>query len=54
MGSNYKGGIHPYYGKELSMDKPIKELLPKGELIFPLVQHIGEPALAIVSKGLCT
>lgn len=51
MGSNYKGGIHPYYGKELSMDKPIKELLPKGEMIFPLVQHIGEPALAIVSQG---
>lgn len=51
MGLKYKGGIHPYYGKELSMDKPIIDFLPKGELIFPLVQHIGEPALPIVSKG---
>ena len=28
------GRIHPYYGKKLSMDKPIKELLPKGEMNF--------------------
>ena len=51
MGLNYKGGIHPYYGKELSVDKPIKDLLPKGELVFPLVQHIGKHALPVVSKG---
>ena len=24
----FKGGIHPYDGKELSKDKPIKELFP--------------------------
>ena len=31
MVANIKGGVHPYYGKELSMDKPIENLLPKGE-----------------------
>ncbi len=51
MGTTYKGGIHPYDGKELSMDKPIKDLLPKGELVFPLMQHLGKPATSIVAKG---
>ena len=35
------GGVHPYEGKELAKDAPIKEVLPKGELVFPLSQHIG-------------
>ena len=40
----FKGGIHPYDGKELSKDKPIKELFPAvGEMVFPLSQHIGAP-----------
>ena len=47
----FKGGIHPYDGKELSKSKPIKELLPEGELVFPLSQHIGAPATPIVSVG---
>ena len=47
----FKGGVHPYEGKELSKDKPIKEYLPKGELVYPLSQHIGAPAAAIVGKG---
>ena len=51
MGATYKGGVHPYDGKELSMDKPIKDLLPKGDLVFPLMQHLGKPAKPIVSKG---
>lgn len=30
----FKGGIHPYDGKELSKDKPIKELFPAvGEMV---------------------
>ena len=49
----FKGGIHPYDGKELSKSKPIKELLPEGELVFPLSQHIGAPATPIVSVGDC-
>lgn len=51
MGKTWKGGVHPYDGKELSMDKPIKEFLPQGELVFPLMQHLGGPATPIVSKG---
>ncbi|MBE5873393.1 MAG: electron transport complex subunit RsxC [Lachnospiraceae bacterium] len=47
----FVGGIHPYDGKELSKDKPIKEILPKGELVYPLAQHIGAPANPIVAKG---
>lgn len=47
----FSGGIHPYDGKDLSKDKPIKEVLPKGDLIYPLSQHIGAPAQPIVKKG---
>ena len=45
------GGIHPYDGKDLSKDKPIKAVLPKGDLVYPLSQHIGAPATPIVQKG---
>lgn len=47
----FVGGIHPYDGKELSKDKPVKEILPKGNLVYPLSQHIGAPAQPIVAKG---
>lgn len=47
----FKGGLHPYDGKELSKDQPIKEYLPQGDLVFPLSQHIGAPAQPIVKKG---
>lgn len=47
----FKGGIHPYDGKDLSKDKPIKDVLPKGDLVYPLSQHIGAPAVPIVKKG---
>ena len=47
----FKGGLHPYDGKELTMNQPITEYLPKGDMVFPLSQHIGAPAQAIVKKG---
>ena len=47
----FTGGIHPYDGKELSKSKPIREVLPKGDLVYPLSQHIGAPAQPIVKKG---
>lgn len=47
----FKGGVHPYDGKDLSKDKPIRELLPKGELVYPLSQHIGAPATPVVAVG---
>lgn len=47
----FVGGIHPYDGKDLSKDKPIREVLPKGEMVYPLSQHIGAPAKPLVQKG---
>lgn len=47
----FSGGIHPYEGKDLSKDKPIRDVLPKGDLVYPLSQHIGAPAQPIVKKG---
>ena len=47
----FKGGIHPNDGKSLAKDQPIVELLPKGDLVYPLSQHIGAPAIAVVKKG---
>lgn len=47
----FKGGLHPYDGKKLSKDRPIAAYLPKGELVFPLSQHIGAPAVPCVAKG---
>ena len=37
----FKGGIHTHDGKHLSKNKPITLYEPKGELAFPVAQHIG-------------
>ena len=47
----FRGGIHPFEGKELSKDKPITELLPTGLMVYPLSQHIGAPASPVVKVG---
>ncbi|WP_143322128.1 electron transport complex subunit RsxC [Clostridium sp. HBUAS56010] len=49
--ATFKGGIHPYDGKELSEDKSIMVVHPKGEMVFPLSQHIGAPAKSLVTAG---
>jgi Na+-translocating ferredoxin:NAD+ oxidoreductase subunit C len=49
--ASFIGGIHPYEGKELTKEKPITVLMPKGELVFPMSQHIGKAAKVLVSKG---
>lgn len=52
MGSKtFKGGVHPYEGKELAKDQPITTVLPEGDLVYPLSQHIGAPASPIVAVG---
>ncbi len=51
MKFTFKGGIHPYEGKELTMEKEVKEYLPKGDMVYPLSQHIGAPAKPVVKKG---
>ena len=47
----FKGGIHPYDGKDLSKTKPIKAYDPSGELVYLMSQHIGAPAKAVVKPG---
>ena len=47
----FKGGIHPNDGKSLAKDQPIKDVIPTGKMIYPLSQHIGAPATAVVAKG---
>lgn len=49
--ATFRGGVHPYEGKELSKDLPIKTVVPKGDMIFPMAQHIGAPATPVVAKG---
>ncbi len=49
--STFRGGAHPYEGKELSMDTPIQVMMPKEELVFSMSQHIGAPATPVVAVG---
>lgn len=49
--ATFQGGTHPYDGKELSKSLPIKAVLPKGDLVYPMSQHIGAPAKPVVSVG---
>ncbi|MCR5834993.1 MAG: electron transport complex subunit RsxC [Lachnospiraceae bacterium] len=47
----FKGGVHPYDGKDLTKDVPTRRINPKGELVFPMSQHIGAPATPMVKIG---
>lgn len=47
----FKGGIHPFEGKELSKDEKIKEYLPKSQVAISMSQHIGAPAKPVVKAG---
>ena len=49
--ATFIGGIHPYEGKELSENKPVQVLMPKGDLVYPMSQHIGAPATPVVAVG---
>ena len=49
--ATFKGGVHPYEGKELSEHKPVQILMPKGDLVYPMSQHIGAQAIPLVKKG---
>ena len=43
MGSGtFRGGIHPYDGKELSRDRAIQDIRPGKELAYLVSQHIGD------------
>lgn len=47
----FKGGVHPYDGKSLTKDSPAEPCLPRGEMVYPLSQHVGAPAAPVVQKG---
>ena len=47
----FRGGVHPRERKELSKEASLRRFDAKGEMVFPLAQHIGKPAKAIVKKG---
>ena len=47
----FKGGIHPFEGKELTKDLPVEVYMPTGDMVYPLSQHIGAPAVPCVAKG---
>lgn len=49
--ATFKRGIHPFEGKDLSKNKPTKVILPKGDLVYPMSQHIGAPANPLVKVG---
>ena len=51
MRLTFKGGVHPFEGKEMSKDCPVEKYLPKADLAYPLSQHIGAPAKPVVAKG---
>lgn len=48
----FKGGVHPYDGKDLSKDLPTLTVMPKGDLVFPMAQqHLGAPSRPVVAVG---
>ena len=47
----FRGGVHPDGHKDLSKGLPVERYMPKGEMVFPINQHIGRPAKPVVKKG---
>ncbi len=45
------GGVHPEENKSQSLQLPLGEIPLAEELVYPLNQHIGAPATAIVEVG---
>ncbi len=37
MRLTFKGGVHPFEGKEMSKDCPVEKYLPKGRFGIPIV-----------------
>ena len=49
--TTFRGGIHPPDSKALSRDAAPVVYEAKGEMVFPVSQHIGKPAQVLVRKG---
>ena len=46
-----RGPDHPGPRKEATAGRPIEDLPPPAEVVLPLVQHLGDPAVPVVKKG---
>lgn len=44
----FKGGIHPFDGKEYTKDKQIEKIGASQEVVFLMKQHIGAPSVPVV------
>ncbi len=47
----FRGGVHPAEHKEISLSRPVEHYIPRGDMVFPISQHIGKPAKPVVAKG---
>lgn len=47
----FRGGFRMYDGKDLTEGTILTELVPKGDAVYPLLQHIGVPARSVVAVG---
>lgn len=44
----FRGGVHPYDGKEYTKDNQIEKLEASQEVVFLMKQHIGAPSIPVV------
>ena len=51
MRMTFRGGVHPAEHKELSREEALRDFPAKGEMVYPVQQHIGKPARPIVKKN---
>ena len=51
MNHTFRGGVHPKEQKRLSTSAPLRICEPRGEIVLPLAQHIGAPAIPVVKKN---
>ena len=47
----FRGGVHPPDNKESTANKKIESFRPRGDLVYPMSQHIGAPCAPLVKKG---
>ena len=47
----FPGGVYPSYRKELSLRHPCHDPIIPDELVLPLQQHVGAPAVPLVTVG---
>lgn len=48
---HFHGGVFPKYNKELSLRQPLRQGFMPSELVLPLQQHMGAPAIPTVQVG---